>query len=94
MKVRFHRGGLADAMKTYFEPKNWRDFCKHCKQESKDIILKSITCTLYDNNPDERIGWDKTYILCANYKWQPKGSETLPFGFSDSNMFGLKSEKN
>lgn len=87
-KVRFHRGGLAESMETYFEPKDWKDFLKHCKAESEFIILHSIKCELYDKEPDNRIGWKQTWIITARYKGE--GSYEYPIGFSDGNIMQLK----
>lgn len=87
-KVRFHRGGLKDSMKTYFEPKDWNDFVSHCVEEDKDIIIDSIKCELYYNEPDTRIGWDETWMITAKFPYDKK--HDYPIGFSDRNIMELK----
>lgn len=87
-KVRFHRGGLKDSMETYFEPKDWNDFVSHCVEEDKDIIISSIKCELYDDEPDTRIGWDETWIITAKFPYDKK--HDYPIGFSDRNIMELK----
>jgi hypothetical protein len=88
-KVRFHRGGLAESMKTYFEPKDWKDFLEHCKAEDEDIILRSIKCELYDKEPDDRIGWKQTWILTSRCHFD-NGLKRYPFGFCDRDIMQLK----
>ena len=87
-KVRFHRGSLKDSMETYFEPKDWNDFIAHCVKEDKDIIIDSIKCELYYDEPDTRIGWDKTLIITAKFSYDKK--HDYPIGFSDRNIMELK----
>lgn len=88
-KVRFHRGGLAESMETYFEPKDWKDFLEHCKAESEDIILRSIKCELYDKDSDDRIGWKQTWILTSRCRFD-NGVKRYPFGFCDRDIMQLK----
>ena len=88
LKVRFHRGGLKDSMETCFEPKDWNDFVSHCVEEDKDIIIDSIKCELYDDEPDTRIDWDKTWIITARFPYDKK--HDYPIGFSDRNIMELK----
>lgn len=87
-KVRFHRGGLKDSMETYFEPKNWDDFISHCVEEDKDIIIDSINCELYYNEPDTRIDWDETWMITAKFPYDK--NHDYPIGFSDRNIMELK----
>lgn len=87
-KVRFHRGGLKDSMETYFEPKDWNDFVSYCVKEDKDIIIDSIKCELYVDEPDTRIGWDETWMITAKFPYDKK--HDYPIGFSDRNIMELK----
>lgn len=87
-KVRFHRGGLKDSMETYFEPKDWNDFISHCIENDEDIITDSIKCELYYNEPDTRIGWDKTWMITAKFPYDKK--HDYPIAFSDRNIMELK----
>lgn len=100
MKVRFHRGGLSESLKTQFEPVSWEDFCNHCKNDCEFIDLDTITCELYMNEPDYRIkGWNKTYIICASIGTSNKNKypnsvnikvEHKPFAFSNEDINKLK----
>ncbi len=87
-KVRFHRYSLEDSMETYFEPKDWNDFISHCVEEDEDIIIGSIKCRLYDDGPDTRIGWDRTWIITARFPYDKK--HDYPIGFSNRNIMELK----
>lgn len=87
-KVRFHRGGLKDSMETYFEPKDWNDFISHCIEEDEDIIISSIKCELYCDEPDTRIDWDETWIITAKFPYNKK--HDYPIAFSDRNIMELK----
>ena len=69
MKVRFHCETIDDAMKTMFEPKDWDDFCKHLTNKSWDT--NKISCKLYYDKPDRRIGWGKTWIISSNLLGNP-----------------------
>lgn len=89
-KVRFHRGGLTESMETYFEPKDWKDFIKHVKQEDKNIIIRSIKCELYFDEPDWRIDWAQTWVLTSKYKGLK--SEYV-FAFSNRDIFELRKIK-
>ena len=86
-KVRFHRGGLKDSMETYFEPKDWNDFVSHCVEDNRYIIIDSIDCHLYFDQPDTRIGWDETWMITAKF---PYSTHDYPIGFSDRNIMELK----
>ena len=87
MKVRFQRYLLEDSMKTLFEPKDWNDFIQHCLSDCEDIIPETICCELYVDEPDDRIGWKKTYIISAEFTY----SRTLyPIGFSEEDIMSLK----
>ena len=88
LKVRFHRGGLKDSMETCFEPKDWDDFISHCMKEDKDIIISSIKCELYYDEPDTRIDWDETWMITAKFPYNKK--HDYPIGFSNRNIMELK----
>ena len=90
MKVRFHRGGLAESMATMFEPKDWQDFCEHCKEESEFILTDSIKCEHYCG-ADDRIGWKDTWIITAKYNYEAD-SYDYPIGFSDEDIMKLSEE--
>lgn len=84
MKVRFHRGTLADSMATVFEPKNYKEFLDKCSETFGNFIdKKSIVCELYSDIPDNRIGWKKTYIISAVWK---NSKNPSPIAFSDEDI--------
>ena len=85
LKVRFHRGGLEESMATMFEPKDWQDFCDHCKSNDEGIITQTIKTRLYYDVLDTRIGWDKTWIITAEFN-----GESWPIGFANGNIMSLK----
>lgn len=89
MKVRFHKGGLAESMATVFEPKSYGEFLDRCR-ENIIIDTETISCKLYSDIPDERIGWDKTYIIEASYKLLNGSSVRTPIAFSDHDIKELK----
>lgn len=89
MKVRLHRGGISDSLKTQFEPVSWEDFCNHCKDDCESLNLDTITCELYMDEPDYRIeGWNKTYIICASIGTSNKNK--YPIAYSNEDISKLK----
>lgn len=77
MKIREHRGGLRESMETVKE-------CAPTIAAVTELVVKStggtaipsdVAVRLYDKRPDERIGWDQTYIVMVN---------GYPWGFCDS----------
>ena len=90
MKVRFHRGNLADSMATVFEPKSYSEFLGHIKARYGNIDLKAIACELYSDAPDTRIGWDKTFIITAKFVSISGNAYSFPFAFSNHNIKELK----
>ena len=87
-KVRFHRGSLEDSMETYFEPKDWNDFVSHCVKEDSDIIVDSIKCELYYDEPDTRIDWNETWMITARFPYDKK--HDYPIAFSNKDIVELK----
>lgn len=88
LKVRFHRYYLNDSMETCFEPKDWNNFVNHCVKENEDIIIRSIDCELYSAEPDDRIGWEQTYIITA--RLAKGGKNGFPIAFSNKDIMELK----
>lgn len=91
MKVRFHKGCLAESMATVFEPKSYGEFLDRCC-ENLVIDTETISCKLYSDIPDKRIGWDKTYIIEASYKLLNGSSVRTPIAFSDHDIKELKGQ--
>lgn len=88
LKVRFHRYYLNDSMETCFEPKDWNDFINHCVKENEDIIVRSIDCELYSAEPDNRIGWEQTYIITA--RLAKGGKNGFPIAFSNKDIMDMR----
>lgn len=94
MKVRFHYGTIDDAMKTMFVPKDWDDFCKHLT--NKYLDTNEISCKLYYDEPDRRIGWKKTWIIKTKV-YNPSNLSIpfvyIPIAFSNGDITKLKGYK-
>ena len=88
LKVRFHRHYLDDSMETCFEPRDWNDFINHCIKENEDIIIRSIDCELYSAEPDDRIGWEQTYIITA--RLAKGGKNGFPIAFSNRDIMDMR----
>ena len=91
MKVRFHKGGLAESMATVFEPKSYEDLLGHIRALYDNINLETIVCKLYSDAPDTRIGWDKTFIITAKLMSVSGNAFYFPIAFSDHDIKELKS---
>jgi hypothetical protein len=51
--------------------------------EANGIDPYSVICELYSDEPDERIGWNKTYVVMGRHKSMVQSSERYPLAFSD-----------
>lgn len=65
MLFREHKGSLEDSMKTVFSFDSKESLFAHCKSICirEGLNTDDFTVKLYQDFPDERIGWDKTYIV-------------------------------
>ena len=90
MKVRFHKGGLAESMATVFEPLSYEDLLGHIRALYNNIDTETIVCKLYSDAPDTRIGWDKTFIITAKFMGANGSSYSFPIAFSDHDIEELK----
>lgn len=92
MKVRFHKGGLAESMATVFEPLSYEDLLGHIKAlfGNDNIDPETIVCKLYSDVPDTRIGWDKTFIITAKFMSIGGNAFSFPIAFSDHDIKELK----
>jgi len=82
MKFRQHRGGLDESMSTLIEIHSKEELIIHCKKAFPylcNIDEDHLSIKKYCDKPDERIGWDKTFIVIL----QDQG----PLGFTDSMQF-------
>jgi hypothetical protein len=61
---RFHRGSLSESMKTVVEVQNIDDLAAQIsKQYMANIVASDLEIKLYDERPDDRIGWKQTYLV-------------------------------
>lgn len=90
MKVRFHKGGLAESMATVFEPLSYEDLLGHIRALYDNIDTETIVCKLYSDAPDTRIGWDKTFIITAKFMSVSGNAFYFPIAFSDHDIEELK----
>lgn len=81
-KFREHRGGLAESMETLVVMEDWNELAEYCKTKLSEwmfnIRIEDVSVKPYADNPDTRIGWDKTYIVMVE-GWGP-------FGFTDKDV--------
>jgi hypothetical protein len=64
MWFRFHRGSLSDSMRTVIEIKGIDDIVAAFNKEYPAKITRNeVKVRLYDNRPDQRIGWPRTYLI-------------------------------
>ena len=77
MKIRQHGGSLEDSIATIVSLDGSLSALQHHVQQTCGEPFASIS--LYDANPDPRIGWPKTYLIRTN-----RGV----FGFADQNVTG------
>mgnify|MGYP003307593055 CR=1 FL=1 len=91
MKVRFHKGGLAESMATVFEPLSYEDLVEHIKSNYDGFVAETMVCKLYSDTPDTRIGWDKTFIITVKFKSVSGDVYSIPIAFSDHDIEELKS---
>ena len=63
-----HRGGLREAMEEVNRFSNIDEMLSHIVKKHNEYSVKQITkedifFQLYDKDPDNRIGWNNTYII-------------------------------
>ena len=63
-----HRGSLKEAMEGVREVSSVKDIVyglglQYCEYLSERYVISDVLVELYDERPDDRIGWDKTYIV-------------------------------
>lgn len=65
MRIRMHRGGLDEAMKTIEEiPATLKDVKAYLvKHVGLRATIAAIEVKPYTALPDKRIGWDQTYLV-------------------------------
>lgn len=93
MKVRFHKGGLAESMATVFEPLSYEDLVEHIRSYYDCLVPETLVCKLYSDVPDTRIGWDKTFIITVKFKSINGDVYPIPIAFSDHDIEELKNPR-
>lgn len=93
MKVRFHKGGLAESMATVFEPLSYEDLVEHIRSNYDGFVVETMVCKLYSDTPDTRIGWDKTFIITVKFKSVSGDVYSIPIAFSDHDIEELKNPR-
>ena len=86
MKVRFHRSGLAESMATLFESKTYEELLSKIQENFPLSKVESARCELYADTPDERIGWQETWII----EIPDKANCFHPVAFADHDINELK----
>lgn len=75
MRIREHRELLEDSMKTMQE-------CEPTLEAIAKIVgvpVKQLTVDPYANFADDRIGWDRTYLIMIH----PEHGTAYPWGMAD-----------
>jgi hypothetical protein len=82
IRIRMHRGGLQESMDTVKECHTTKDIIDYL--ESNGIDADSVSCELYCDESDDRIGWKKTYLVTGRYKDWKDLERVYPLAFCDS----------
>jgi hypothetical protein len=72
MKFRQHRGSLDESMGTLVELADYGALVSHIRgllrPHGVAVEDNDVRVDLYDNRPDPRIGWERTYVVVvSNY---------------------------
>ena len=83
---------LSEAMKKSSKLKNLKEFAewvyKNWASWDKEFNWYYLNTWCYDENPDKRVGWRKTYIITISY---PTRNESHPIAFTNKPFYKLKS---
>ena len=82
IRIRMHRGGLEESMKTMFKCDGVESVVHYLIMNNIDV--NSCTVEMYDRNGDDRIGWDKVYIIQGRLKDDINTKVIYPLALSDS----------
>lgn len=80
MRIRKHRGSLAESMATMRTLPGITMVLAYLEYHHTE--LDGFRCELYADQPDSRIGWDETYIITAT---TPDGTR-IPVAFADQHV--------
>ena len=85
---------ISEAMNKSIKLKNLKQFAewvyKNWTSWDKEFNWDYLNTWCYDNNPDKRIGWRKTYIITISY---PTRNESHPIAFTNKLFYKLKSNR-
>ena len=85
---------ILEAMNKSIKLKNLKQFTewvyKNWTSWDKEFNWDYLNTWCYDNNPDKRIGWRKTYIITISY---PTRNESHPIAFTNKLFYKLKSNR-
>ena len=85
---------ILEAMNKSIKLKNLKQFAewvyKNWTSWDKEFNWDYLNTWCYDNNPDKRIGWRKTYIITISY---PTRNESHPIAFTNKLFYKLKSNR-
>lgn len=82
---------ITESMKQSVKLKNIKQFAewvyKNWAYWDKEFNWDYLNTWCYDEKPDNRIGWRKTYIITISY---PSRNESYPIAFTDKPFYKLK----
>ena len=83
---------ITESMNQSVKLKNLKQFAEWVYEKwaswDKEFNWDYLDTWCYDEEPDNRIGWRKTYIITISY---PTRNETYPIAFTDKPFYKLKS---
>ena len=83
---------ITESMNQSVKLKNLKQFAEWVYEKwaslDKEFNWDYLDTWCYDEKPDNRIGWRKTYIITISY---PTRNETYPIAFTDKPFYKLKS---
>lgn len=80
IKFRLHRALLEDAMKTVVEVEDMAALDAHVRKMCPELgeTGPGIEVVPYSMEPDDRIGWQNTYLVCSRAGGLPLGFCEIP----------------
>ena len=83
---------ITESMSQSVKLKNLKQFAEWVYKKwaywDKEFNWDYLNTWCYDDNPDNRIGWRKTYIITISY---PSRNESYPIAFTNKPFYKLKS---
>lgn len=88
--IRMHHGGLQESIETMKECQTTKEAIDYL--EDNGVDPDSVTCELYIDEVDERVGWEKTYLIIGRYKDWKDTERVYPLAFCDK-LFTIKTSE-